>query len=158
MKVYNKDKTKILEKYNLKKGYLVDDILVTHILAVEGRKEEGHYETISEYPNGGKDVKWIVDIEAIEAIEEHDKTEKIQVYVPYTQEEIKAKQKEKEIENKNNKINEYKNLLSSTDYKVIKYVEGYYTDKEYNEIKKIRERYREKIRQLERNIKDLEDT
>lgn len=24
--------------------------------------EEGHYETIQEYPNGGKDVEWIVDV------------------------------------------------------------------------------------------------
>lgn len=24
--------------------------------------EQGHYETIAEYPNGGKDVEWVIDI------------------------------------------------------------------------------------------------
>ena len=30
MKVYNQEKTKILEEYDLSKGYLKEDILVTH--------------------------------------------------------------------------------------------------------------------------------
>ena len=89
MKVYNQDKTQILTEYDLEKGYLVSDkILVDTLPVQEEIKEQGHYETIREYPNGGKDVKWVVDVAGQKAREETPVYEDIQVYVPYTEEEI----------------------------------------------------------------------
>ena len=89
MKVYNQDKTQILNEYDLEKGYLISDkILVDTLPAQEEIKEQGHYETVNEYENGGKDVKWVVDVEGHIARPETPVYDDIQVYIPYTEEEI----------------------------------------------------------------------
>ena len=88
MRVFNEDKTQELKDYDLSLGYTKEDKLITHINMVEGVEEKGHYKVIKEYPNGGKDVEWIVDIPRVEAVEEHDETEDILVYIPYTEEEL----------------------------------------------------------------------
>ena len=94
MRVFDETKTKELTEYNLYKGYLKDDkLLIAHHEEVEAVEEQGHYETIAEYPNGGKDVEWVVDVPAVEAKEAYDEYEEIQVYIPYTAKEI-AKRKE----------------------------------------------------------------
>lgn len=51
-----------IESPDLDLGYLTTKtarLIWNYILESE---EEGHYETIQEYPNGGKDVEWIVDV------------------------------------------------------------------------------------------------
>lgn len=89
MKIYNETKTQILENPDLKKGWLKDDkIVVKTIPATEEVQEQGHYVTIREYENGGKDVEWVVDVEGIPAKPETYEYEDIQVYVPYTEEEL----------------------------------------------------------------------
>lgn len=72
-------------------GYLIDDIEIVHHDKVDEVKEKYHYETIAEYPNGGKDVKKIVDVEAVEAKEAWDEEIPIQKYILYTAEELEAK-------------------------------------------------------------------
>lgn len=50
-----------IESPDLELGYLTTKtakLIWNYILE---SAEEGHYETIQEYPNGGKDVEWIVD-------------------------------------------------------------------------------------------------
>lgn len=47
------------------------------------------------------------------------------------------------------KINALKKELASTDYKALKYAEGWFTEEEYAPIKAMREELREKIRLLE---------
>ena len=87
--IYDETKTILLEKPDLTKGRLKPDRRLKEILpAQEEVKEQGHYETIREYPNGGKDVKWVVDIQGQKAKEETPVYEDIQVYIPYTEEEI----------------------------------------------------------------------
>ena len=89
MKVFNETKTDVLESYDLALGYLKSDkLFVEHHEAAEERQGEGHYETLTEYPNGGKDVEWVWDIEPQEAREAYDEYEDIQVYIPYTPEEL----------------------------------------------------------------------
>ena len=97
MKVYNLEKTQILENYDLTKGYLTEDTITTHYPAVQGRKGRGHYETLREYPNGGKDVKWVVDVEEIKAEEAHDVVEDIYVFHPYETADLQKIEAEKEI-------------------------------------------------------------
>lgn len=99
MKVYNQDKTNILELYDLSKGYLKEDILITHYDEVKAVEEKGHYETIAEYPNGGKDVEWVVDVKGVEYKPARDEEEEILVYIPYTEEEI-LENKKNELRNK----------------------------------------------------------
>lgn len=50
-------------------------------------------------------------------------------------------------------INEYKKLLSDSDYKAIKYAEGILTQEEYAETKQQRQEWRKKINELEEIIK-----
>lgn len=102
MRVFNQDKTQELKGYNLNLGRLEQDKLITHVNAVIGQEEQGHYETVREYPNGGKDVKWIVDVPKVEAIEEHDETEDILIYIPYTESELR----DISIKNYPNKVSE----------------------------------------------------
>lgn len=89
MKIYNKHKTQILDNPDLKKGWLKEDKIVVKIIpATEEVQEQGHYETIREYENGGKDIEWVVDVEGIPAKPETYEYEDILVYTLYTEEEL----------------------------------------------------------------------
>lgn len=98
MKVYNKDKTQVLESYDLSLGYLVSDTIEVSLPEIQGVEEQGHYEVIAEYPNGGKDVEWIVDVKGIEYKPATTYEEDVFVYIPYTEEELK-KIKQQNYEN-----------------------------------------------------------
>lgn len=50
----------------------------------------------------------------------------------------------------NREISELKRMLSDTDYKAIKYSEGWLTDEEYAEAKAQREEWRKRINELEK--------
>lgn len=58
--------------------------------AVAGVAEEGHYETVTEYPNGGKDVIWVVDVPGVEAREAYDEVVIFSAFIPYTQDILDA--------------------------------------------------------------------
>lgn len=52
-------------------------------------EEQGHWETVAEYPEtGGKDVQWVVDAPGVEAREAWDEEETYWLYIPYTEEEL----------------------------------------------------------------------
>lgn len=79
------------EDVDYRLGKLSDDkIFVQHHDAVEAVEEQGHYETLQEYPNGGKDVEWKVDVPGVEAKEAWNEYEDIQRYTKFTAEELKA--------------------------------------------------------------------
>ena len=79
----------VIESPDMEKGYLKNDSLfVMHHEAVEAVEEQGHWVTIKEYPNGGKDVDWVIDLPAVEAQEAWDEYEDILRYVLYTEEEL----------------------------------------------------------------------
>lgn len=83
-----------IEYPDLELGYLQEaQVLKVHHEAVEAVEEQGHWETIAKYPNGGKDVKWIIDVPAIEAAEAWDEYEDILRYVLFTEEELKEREK-----------------------------------------------------------------
>ena len=92
--IYNEQMERI-ENPDLSLGYLKSSIRIEHHEAVEGVEEQWHYETIAEYPNGGKDVEKVIDVHGVEAREAWDKEIPIQIYVLYTQEELDAKEEEK---------------------------------------------------------------
>ena len=92
---------RILDEHNIEienpdyeLGYLKEETLfIQHHEAVEAVAEEGHFEVIAEYPNGGKDVKWVIDVAAVEAAEAWDEYEEIYRYVLYTEEELAERQR-----------------------------------------------------------------
>lgn len=97
MRIFDVNNNEI-QSPDLALGYLLEEkIFISHHSAVEAVPEQWHYETIAEYPNGGKDVKKVVDVPGVEAKEGWDEYETIQRYMLYTEEELK------EIENQKNK-------------------------------------------------------
>ena len=88
MKIYNQDKTQILENPDLTKGYLVEDkIVIATIPAEEEIQEQFHYD-YKEYPNGGRDRIKVVDVPYKPAKTESYEYEDIQVYCLYTEKEL----------------------------------------------------------------------
>ncbi len=109
MKVINQNGIEIANP-DLTLGYLADDrILVCRHDAVVGSPEQGHYETVRVYDNGGKDVKWVVDVPAVQPSEAYDEYEDVQRYIAYTPSELDSM-----------RIAALKEQLSNTDYKVTK--------------------------------------
>ena len=85
--IYNENMERI-ENPDLSLGYLTDSTRTEHHEAVDGVQEVWHYETVAEYPNGGKDIRKVVDVPGVEAREAWDEEIPIQIYVPYTQDEL----------------------------------------------------------------------
>lgn len=115
MKIYNENKTQELnaDELNYELGCLKDDKRITaHHDAVPARTVEAqiaelkaqgveiekHYDKVDKtdkfyrikavYANGGKDVE---EIKEIPTIEEYDDYEDIQVYIPFTEAELKER-------------------------------------------------------------------
>lgn len=75
--------------YDPAKGRLEMQKRIHHHEAVEAVEEQGHWETVAEYPEtGGKDVQWVVDAPGVEAREAWDEEETYWLYIPYTEEEL----------------------------------------------------------------------
>ena len=87
MEIYNESMERI-ENPDLMRGYLKPGTRTEHHEAVGGVTEVWHYETIAVYNNGGKDIRRVVDIPGVEAQTAWDEDIPIQIYVPYTQEEL----------------------------------------------------------------------
>lgn len=83
MRVFDETKTTELYVYDLEQGFLRNDKIITnhHPAVKEVRRKVEHI-----FPNGGKSLEWVVDVPAKDAWDEY---EEIQVYVPYTAEQLK---------------------------------------------------------------------
>ena len=75
-----------IENPDLTLGYLVDDTEPVEHPAVEGVEEVSHYETVTEYPGGGRDVRKVIDVPGVP----------VQRYIRYTEEELAAREKERQ--------------------------------------------------------------
>ena len=129
----------LLETVDKSKGYLKrDSLFVYHHDAVLGSPEEGHYETVKEYPNGGKEVAWVIDAPKVVGREAQDEYEDILRFIPYTEQELA-----------NMRISELKENLQNTDYMVLKVVEGALTMAEIADTVKKRAMWRKEINELE---------
>jgi hypothetical protein len=136
--MFNTDNIEVFEP-DLTKGKLVPDKrFVIHHDAVEEIPEVGHYNTIMEYPNGGKDVEWVVDTPGVKAQDAWDEYEDILRFVPFT-----------ELELATNRIAELKQKLQDTDYHILKVVEGALTLDDCTEIMAERASWRKEINELE---------
>ena len=81
-----------LENPDLTLGWLRDETEAMKHPAQAGVPELSHYETVAEYPNGGKDVRKIIDREGIPARDAWTEQVPIQRYIRYTAEELAAKE------------------------------------------------------------------
>ena len=85
-----------MENPDLSLGWLEDKTQTIHHDAVAGVEEVSHYETLAEYPNGGKDVQKVVDVPGVEAKDAWDEEEQVRVYHLYTAEELAAQAEARE--------------------------------------------------------------
>ena len=110
MKIYNEEKTQVLENPDLKKGWLKQDkIVIKTIPATEEIKEQFHYEYKDYFDeNGnlfGQDRIKVVDVAYEPAKPENYEYEDIQVYILFTEEELKENRKV-EIQTRLNELNQ----------------------------------------------------
>lgn len=149
--IYNEEKTiqLLLEDCDLTKGQLICDTLEKIVPEQEAVAEEGHYETIAEYPNGGKDVIWVIDKPGQDYVPAKVENVPIQVYVPYSEEYL--------FQQKRTKLrNQLEERLTHSDYKVLKFLEGAISEGEFTSIKSQRQQWRDLINKI-RQAKNLEE-
>ena len=122
MEIYNGNMERI-ENPDLSLGYLTTGKRTEHHAAVKGVAEQWHYETVAEYPNGGRDIRKVIDEPGVAAREAWDEEIAIQVYTPYTQEDLDRMEAERNkptteqrlaaLEEENRQLKEALNLLLS---------------------------------------------
>ena len=138
MRVLDMNGFEIFDHNPMEVHLVPEKLLIKHHPAQEYVEEQGHYEVITEYANGGKDVKWVVDVPGKEPCDAWDEFEDILRATPYTDKE-KAQ----------NEIERLKQQLAETDYNIIKIAEGATTIEEKAEIIKQRAEWRQRINELE---------
>lgn len=139
MKVYNQDKTQVLEMYDLEKGYLKPAMLKIH--HEEQPEVKGVFDTKKWVENGIPKIKIITIVEPIPYRAAYDEYEKINVYIPYTEKQLAERE-----------IAQIKAKLNAWDYKTSKYVDGDYTEAEWLVIQTQRKIWRNRINELEKVI------
>lgn len=83
MRIFNEIKTQELKDVDLNKGYLKNDTLfIKHIPSVEEQTE------LREDPERKGIFTRVI---TVKGVEEHDEYEDVQIYVPYSEEELKSK-------------------------------------------------------------------
>lgn len=94
IKIYDEQGNE-LETYDPNLGHVTLKQKEIHHPAVEAVEEKGHYEVAAEYPNGGKDLQWVVDVPGVEGKEAYVTYEDYYLYTPYTQEELDRMEEER---------------------------------------------------------------
>lgn len=94
-------------------GYVVEEeLFIAHHDAVEAVEEVGHYEVIAEYPNGGKDIEWVIDVAGVQAQDAWDEYETILRYTRYTEEELAKREEAKNRPSQEQRIAELEEALA----------------------------------------------
>ena len=145
MRIFDETKTVELTEYDLTKGYLKPDVIETEMPEQLAIEEQFHYEVVKEYENGGKDIQKVIDVEGKPYVPAYTDIEEIHIYIPYTEKELEEKAASREIA-------ELKSRLAETDYKAIKYAEGFIVESEYAPIRAERQSWRERIGELEKKV------
>lgn len=141
MRTFDNNNNEIMTP-DITKGRLVEDkLFIKHHEAIEAVPEQFHYETIREYPNGGKDVVRVIDVPGVQAVEAWDEYEDILRFIPFT-----------EVELATNRIEELKQKLQDTDFHILKIVEGAKTLADCAEIIAKRASWRKEINELENTV------
>ncbi len=82
----------VVENPDLTLGYLTDDTQPLEHPAQEAVAEVAHYETVAEYPGGGRDVQRVVDVPGVPARPAWTEQLPIKRYIRYTAEELAAQE------------------------------------------------------------------
>ena len=109
----------VVENPDLTLGYLTDDTQPLEHPAQEAVAEVAHYETVAEYPSGGRDVQKIVDRPGVQAQEEWVEQVPIKRYIRYTAEELAAQEEERKKAEAREKLPERVDALETANDDII---------------------------------------
>ena len=96
----------VVENPGLTLGYLTDDTQPLEHPAQEAVAEVAHYETVAEYPGGGKDVQRVVDVPGVPAQAAWTEQMPVQRYIRYTAEELAAQEEARKKQEAKDKLPE----------------------------------------------------
>ena len=82
----------VVENPDLTLGYLTDDTQPLEHPAQEAVAEVAHYETVAEYPSGGRDVQRVVDVPGVPAKPAWTEQLPIKRYIRYTADQLAAQE------------------------------------------------------------------
>ena len=105
MKILDETGT-VVENPDLTLGYLTDDTQPLEHPAQEAVAEVAHYETVAEYPSGGRDVRKVIDVPGVPAQAAWTEQVLIQKYVRYTAEELAAQEEARKKQEAKDKLPE----------------------------------------------------
>ena len=114
------DKTGLeIQNPDLTQGWLHDETEAVEHPAQEGVPELSHYETVAEYPSGGKDVRKVIDREGVPARDAWTEQVPIQKYIRYTAEELAAQEEERKKAEAREKLPERVDALETANDDII---------------------------------------
>ena len=96
----------VVENPDLTLGYLTDDTQPLEHQAQEAVAEVAHYETVAEYPGGGKDVQRVVDVPGVPARPAWTEQLPIKRYIRYTAEDLAAQEEARKKQEAKDKLPE----------------------------------------------------
>ena len=96
----------VVENPDLTLGYLVGGTEPVEHPAVEGVEEVSHYETVTEYPGGGRDVRRVIDVPGVTAQAAWTEQVPVQRYIRYTAEELAAQEEARKKQEAKDKLPE----------------------------------------------------
>ena len=109
----------VVENPDLTLGYLTTSTEeVTHP-AVEGVEEVNHYETVAEYPNGGRDVRKVIDVPGVPTQAAWLEQVPVQRYIRYTAEELAAQEEARKKAEAREKLPERVDALETANNDII---------------------------------------
>ena len=109
----------VVENPDLTLGYLTDDTQPLEHPAQEAVAEVAHYETVAEYPGGGKDVQRVVDVPGVPARPAWTEQLPIKRYIRYTAEELAAQEDERKKAEAREKLPERVDALETANDDII---------------------------------------
>ena len=109
----------VVENPDLMLGYLTDDTQPLEHPAQEAVAEVAHYETVAEYPSGGRDVQRVVDVPGVPAKPAWTEQLPIKRYIRYTAEELAAQEEERKKAEARKKLPERVDALEAANNDII---------------------------------------
>ena len=109
----------VVENPDLTLGYLTADAEEVIHPAVEGVEEQWHYETVTEYPGGGRDVRKVIDVPGVPAQAAWTEQVPVQRYIRYTAEELAAQEEARKKQEAKDKLPERVDALEAANDDII---------------------------------------
>ena len=109
----------VVENPDLTLGYLTDDTQPLEHPAQEAVAEVAHYETVAEYPGGGRDVRKVIDVPGVPAQAAWTEQVPVQRYIRYTEEQLAAREKERKKAEARKKLPERVDALETANDDII---------------------------------------